>query len=71
MKSPVFRACGIILTAAMVLAATAASQTACKVTYTISPQNTSAFGAALTIQNTGTAAWTSWTLTWAFANGQT
>jgi len=43
----------------------------CKVVYTISPQNTSAFGAAITIQNTGTAAWTSWTLTWAFANGQT
>ncbi|MFZ1085926.1 MAG: cellulose binding domain-containing protein, partial [Terracidiphilus sp.] len=49
----------------------ATAQTACKVVYTISPQNTSAFGAALTIQNTGTAAWTSWTLTWAFANGQT
>ena len=43
----------------------------CKVVYTISPQNTSAFGAAITIQNTGTTAWTSWTLTWAFANGQT
>ena len=53
------------------VAPNAHAQTACKVTYTISPQNTSAFGAALTIQNTGTAAWTSWTLTWAFANGQT
>jgi hypothetical protein len=47
------------------------AQTACKVTYTISPQNSSAFGAAITIQNTGTTSWTSWTLTWAFANGQT
>jgi hypothetical protein len=44
---------------------------ACNVVYTISPQNSSAFGAAITIQNTGTTAWTSWTLTWTFANGQT
>ncbi len=43
----------------------------CKVTYTISPQSASAFGAALTITNTGSTAWTSWTLTWTFANGQT
>ena len=49
----------------------AAAQTACNVLYTISPQNTSAFGATLTLQNTGTTAWTSWTLTWTFANGQT
>jgi hypothetical protein len=41
------------------------------VTYTISPQNSSAFGAALTINNTSSTAWTSWTLTWTFANGQT
>jgi hypothetical protein len=47
------------------------AQTACNVIYTISPQNTSQFGASITIDNTGTTAWTSWTLTWAFANGQT
>jgi hypothetical protein len=45
--------------------------TACNVVYTISPQNTSAFGASITINNTGTTNWTSWTLTWSFANGQT
>ncbi|MGA3373308.1 MAG: cellulose binding domain-containing protein, partial [Terracidiphilus sp.] len=44
---------------------------ACNVVYTISPQNTSAFGAAITLDNTGTTAWTNWTLTWTFANGQT
>jgi hypothetical protein len=44
---------------------------ACNVVYTISPQNSSAFGAAITIENTGTTAWTSWSLTWTFANGQT
>jgi hypothetical protein len=43
----------------------------CTVDYTISPQNSSAFGAAIVIQNTGSTALTSWTLTWAFANGQT
>jgi hypothetical protein len=42
----------------------------CTVDYTISPQNNSAFGAAITIKN-GSTAITSWTLTWAFANGQT
>ncbi len=48
-----------------------AAPTACNILYTIQPQNTSAFGAAITIQNTGTTAISSWTLTWAFANGQT
>jgi endoglucanase len=43
----------------------------CTIDYSISPQNTSAFGASITINNTGTTALTSWTLTWAFANGQT
>ena len=47
------------------------AQAGCKIVYTISPQNDSAFGAAITIQNTGTTAWSSWSLTWAFANGQT
>jgi cellulose 1,4-beta-cellobiosidase len=43
---------------------------ACTVDYVISPQNSSAFGAAITIVN-GSTAITSWTLTWSFANGQT
>jgi hypothetical protein len=45
--------------------------TACNVVYTITPQSSTAFGAAITIDNTGTTAWTSWTLQWTFANGQT
>jgi hypothetical protein len=44
---------------------------ACHVTYTINNQWPGGFGAALAIKNTGTTAWTSWTLTWTFANGQT
>jgi hypothetical protein len=44
---------------------------ACTVDYAISPQNSSQFGATLSIINNGTTAWTSWTLTWTFANGQT
>jgi hypothetical protein len=47
------------------------SGSSCHVGYTISPQNSSAFGAAISIQNTGTTALNSWTLTWTFANGQT
>jgi len=43
----------------------------CHVTYTVSPQNSSAFGAAITIENTGGSALNGWTLTWKFANGQT
>ena len=42
----------------------------CTVDYVISPQNTSAFGATITIIN-GSTAVTSWTLSWTFANGQT
>jgi hypothetical protein len=44
---------------------------ACTIDYTISNQWQGGFGAAITIDNTGTTALTNWTLTWAFANGQT
>ena len=53
------------------VAPSAHAAAACNVVYTTSPQNSSAFGAAITIQNTGTTSWTNWTLTWTFANGQT
>ena len=43
----------------------------CTIDYTISSQWQGGFGAAITINNTGTTALGSWTLTWAFANGQT
>ena len=58
-------------TTAIALTVSAPISSKCTIDYTISPQNTSAFGAAITINNTGTTALTSWTLTWAFANGQT
>jgi hypothetical protein len=48
-----------------------AAPTACNILYAIQPQNASAFGATISIQNTGTTAITTWSLTWAFANGQT
>lgn len=48
-----------------------AASLACHVTYTISSQWPAGFGASLAIQNTGSTAWSSWTLTWTFANGQT
>jgi hypothetical protein len=65
-------AAGLSAPSAQASAATSAPSVGgtCHVTYTISPQNTSAFGAAITIKNTGSSALTSWTLTWTFANGQ-
>jgi Glycosyl hydrolase family 12/Cellulose binding domain/Fibronectin type III domain len=68
-------AAGLSAPSAQASAATSAASSGgggtCHVTYTISPQNSSAFGAAITIKNTGSSALTSWTLTWKFANGQT
>ena len=43
----------------------------CTIDYAIVPQNNTAFGANITINNTGTTALTSWTLSWSFADGQT
>ena len=51
MKHNFLRHCWIVLAAAIVLVSTGTAQTACKVIYTISPQNSSAFGAAITIDN--------------------
>jgi len=47
------------------------SGSGCTIDYSISPQNSTAFGAAITIVNNGGTALSSWTLTWSFANGQT
>jgi glucuronoarabinoxylan endo-1,4-beta-xylanase len=44
---------------------------ACEVDYTISPQNSSQFGANITIKNNGSTTLSGWSLTWTFANGQT
>jgi hypothetical protein len=44
---------------------------ACAVTYTISPQNISQFGATIAIKNNGSTALSNWSLAWSFANGQT
>ncbi|MGD0548676.1 MAG: glycoside hydrolase family 48 protein, partial [Terracidiphilus sp.] len=49
----------------------ARAQAACNIGYTITSQWAGGFGAALTINNTGTTSLSSWTLTWSFANGQT
>ncbi len=56
---------------AALFAPNAFASTACGVVYTITPQNSSTFGAAITINNSGTTALSPWTLTWSFANGQT
>ena len=43
----------------------------CHVIYIINGQWPGGFGAGITLENTETTNWTSWTLTWTFANGQT
>src|SRR5690349_11295212 len=44
----------------------------CQVTYSVTNQWSGGFGASLVVQNTGTSAWSNWTLTWTFpASGQT
>jgi hypothetical protein len=44
---------------------------ACHIGYSITSQWTGGFEGALTINNTGATALSSWVLTWTFANGQT
>jgi len=58
-------------TTTFTLSVTSSSSGACTVDYTISPQNSSQFGAAITIKNGGSTTLSGWSLTWTFANGQT
>lgn len=60
-----------ILVAGLISIATASAQTACNVTYTISPQGSSQFGATIGIKNGASNTLHGWSLTWSFANGQT
>ncbi|MGD0098479.1 MAG: Ig-like domain repeat protein, partial [Terracidiphilus sp.] len=57
------------------LTVTAATGMACKIGWSVGSQSSSgsagSFGGTITINNTGTTAWTSWTLTWTWPNGQT
>ena len=48
-----------------------ATGSGCTIDYAVAPQNSTSFGAAITIVNNGSTALTSWTLSWSFANGQT
>jgi glucuronoarabinoxylan endo-1,4-beta-xylanase len=58
-------------TTTFTLSVTSGGGSACEVDYTISPQNSSQFGAAITIKNGGNTTLSGWSLTWTFANGQT
>jgi len=57
-------------TTAVAVAAPASAATACNVTYSITGSWPGGFQGNIVIKNTGDA-WTSWSLTFAFANGQT
>jgi glucuronoarabinoxylan endo-1,4-beta-xylanase len=58
-------------TTSFILNVSTNSSGGCAVTYTISPQNSSNFGASITIVNGGSTTLSNWVLTWSFANGQT
>jgi len=64
-------AAGASAASAQATATTLPPSGGCHIVYSISNQWPGGFQAALTIDNTSTTALTSWTLTWAFANGQT
>ncbi len=50
---------------------TASSSASCRVTYTVTSQWSGGFTASLAITNTGSTAWSSWTLAFSFPAGQT
>jgi glucuronoarabinoxylan endo-1,4-beta-xylanase len=58
-------------TIALTVSQNGTSGFACHIGYTIGSHWAGGFGAAITINNTGTTAISNWTLTWSFANGQT
>src|SRR5579875_1509533 len=61
--------CALAITATSLFlysASPARAASYCQVTYTVTNQWSGGFTANLTVQNTGTSAWSSWTLTWSF-----
>lgn len=70
MKHRIVYICGAVL-AAIISVSVAPAQTACSVSYAVTNQWPGGFQAGITIKNTGTTAFSSWTLSWSFANGQT
>jgi Cellulose binding domain/Fibronectin type III domain len=57
--------------AAATTQAASGSASSCHVTYSIVNSWPGGFQAAITIENTGSTAWSGWDLTWTFVNGQT
>ncbi|HLG64819.1 MAG TPA: glycoside hydrolase family 6 protein [Ktedonosporobacter sp.] len=61
-----------LLISSLFIEATAThADSSCVVTYTVTNQWNTGFGASFTIQNTSASAWTSWSLQFSFPNGQT
>jgi hypothetical protein len=59
------------ITTNVALSITSAGGPSCHIVYSITNQWQGGFGAAITIDNTGSTALSNWVLTWTFANGQT
>jgi endo-1,4-beta-xylanase len=65
-------ALAIVATSLFLHTSPARAASYCQVTYTVTNQWSGGFGATLAVQNTGTSAWSNWTLSWTFpASGQT
>ncbi|HLZ61762.1 MAG TPA: glycoside hydrolase family 6 protein [Ktedonosporobacter sp.] len=61
----------LLISSFFVSATTTHAASYCQVTYAVTNQWAGGFGASLTVQNTSSSAWTSWSLQFSFANGQT
>ncbi len=71
MHNRILRTCWMILAVALMLASTAKAQTtSCSVGYSVTATWSGGFNGGITIYNTGTTTIPTWTLGFAFANGQ-
>lgn len=70
MHNRILRTCWLMLAVALMLVSTAKAQTSCSVGYSVTATWSGGFNGGITIFNTGTTSVSSWTLGFAFANGQ-
>ena len=70
MHTRLLRTCWLVLAAALMAAGTARAQTSCSVGYSVTATWSGGFNGGITIYNTGTTTISTWSLGFAFGNGQ-
>ena len=70
MHTRILRTCWLVPAVALILAGTAKAQTSCSIGYSVTSTWTGGFNGGITIYNTGTTTMSTWSLGFAFANGQ-